>query len=206
MGKINIIIQREFNERGRKKSFIITTILTPMLFVGIIAAMFFIMRVETADVRQILVSDQSGIVGDKLESSQKLVFEPTTLTLDQIKQEKGEGKHEGLFGILVIGGDIMTDSRNVQLYTYGSSTIDVESAISRRISDVGENEKLKGYGIENLPQILQEVKTNVTVRAYRIDDSGQTKESSSSLALVVAYLFGFMIYMFVFMYWGMVMQ
>ena len=38
MSNISIIIQREFNERVRKKSFIITTLLMPVLMIGLMAA------------------------------------------------------------------------------------------------------------------------------------------------------------------------
>ena len=35
MSKIGLIVSREFNQRVRKKSFILTTILTPLLLVGL---------------------------------------------------------------------------------------------------------------------------------------------------------------------------
>lgn len=206
MGKIGIIIKREFNERVRKKSFIITTILTPLLFVGVMVGMFFIMNVRSSEVRHIMVEDHSGFIAGKLESDERILFEPTDKTIEQVKQERTDGEHSGLFGVLVIDGDIMENPRNVRLYTYGPSTIEIESAIASQIRNIVEDEKLKAYDIENLPQILEEVKTPVSVRAFKIGDTGEAKESSSGFAMGLAYIFGFLIYMFVFIYGAMVMQ
>ncbi len=201
MSKIPIIVRREFNERVRKKSFLITTILTPLLFVGLIGGMIAMMSIKTSKSKTIEVIDNSGFVADRLESGKNLQYKPTDRTLEQINADHGD-----TWGVLVIGGDVMTNSNNVLLYTYSSSTFDTEMAISNAISDIVEAEKLKAYDIENLPQILQEVRTNVQIKAYKVDDSGSEKESSSVLAMGLAYVFGLLMYMFVLLYGVQVMQ
>lgn len=202
MGKTGIIIQREFNVRVRKRSFIITTVLTPLLFIGLMAAMVAVTSRSGSDTKHILVRDNSGIVAQNLKNTKNISFEPTDKTPEEIKVEK----KKGVYGILVVGDDIMDNPRNVQLYTYGAPTVDLESTISKRVSDIVEAEKLKEKDIEDLPGILEDVKTNVSVQAFRMDDQGQSKESSSVLSMTLAYLFGLIIYMFVFIYGGMVMQ
>ncbi|MCD8072018.1 MAG: ABC transporter permease [Alistipes sp.] len=206
MSKIGIIIKREFNERVRKKSFIITTLLTPLLFIGIMVAVFLLARLSLSETREIAVVDHSGVVADALESDRMIMFVPTSKTQEELRGEKAAGRQENLYGILEIGQDIMTNPAAVTLYTYEPSTIEVESAVASRISDIVEAEKLKEYDIENLPEILQAVKTNIHVSAFRIDQSGDDKQSSSGLAMGLAYIFGILIYMFVFLYGAMVMQ
>ena len=201
MGKIGTIVKREFNERVRKKSFLITTILTPLLFIGLIGGMVAMMSIKTGKTKTIEVIDNSGFVTDRLESGKTMQYHPTDRTLEQINADHGE-----TWGVLVIGADIMSNPSNVQLYTYSSSTFDTEQAISRAISDIVEAEKLKSYDIENLPQILDEVRTNIQLKAYKVDDTGTEKESSSVLAMVLAYLFGLLMYMFVLLYGAQVMQ
>ncbi len=201
MGKIGIIVKREFNERVRKKSFLISTILTPLLFAGLIGGMFAMMSIKTSKAKVIEVIDNSGIVAERLESGKSLQYLPTGRTLEQINAD-----HPDTWGVLVIGGDVMTNQNNVQLYTYSSSTFDTETAISRSISDILEAEKLKSYDIEDLPQILDAVRTNVQLKAYKIDDSGAEKESSSMLAMGLAYVFGLLMYMFVLLYGVQVMN
>lgn len=201
MGKTSIIIRREFNERVRKKSFLVTTILTPLLFVGLIGGMVAMMTIRTSKAKVIEVIDNSGFVADRLENSPSIQYLPTERSLDEITADKG-----ATWGVLVIGDDVVTNPGNVQLYTYSSSTFDTETAIARSISQVVEAEKLKGYDIENLPQILEEVRTNVNLKAFKVDDSGEEKESSSALAMGMAYVLGFLMYMFVLLYGAQVMN
>ncbi len=61
MNKIIHIIQREYLSRVRKKSFIIMTILGPLLFAAMIMAPIFISRIEDSSRRQIAVIDSSSI-------------------------------------------------------------------------------------------------------------------------------------------------
>ncbi|MCD8173202.1 MAG: ABC transporter permease [Alistipes sp.] len=206
MGKIGIIIQREFNERVRKKSFILTTILTPILFLGIMAAVFYLAGTNLSQTKEIMVVDRSGFVAAGLPSDKSAVLVPTELSAEEIRAAKTAGKYPNLYGILVIGEDILSNPHAVSLYTFEPSTFDIESSLAMKISDAVEAEKLKAYDIEDLPEILAAVKTNVTVSAFRVDESGKEKQSSSGLAMGLAYIFGFLIYMFVFLYGMMVVQ
>ena len=72
MSNISIIIQREFNERVRKKSFIITTLLMPVLMIGLMAAPALIMQFSRGDEKVIAVIDDSGLVAPKLENDEEI--------------------------------------------------------------------------------------------------------------------------------------
>lgn len=200
MGKIGIIAQREFNERVRKKSFIITTILMPLFMVAMMFIPMLMVNMKSDEVREIYVVDESGVIGDKLESTTGLKFIPSDMPLDQIKEQQLD-----IFGVLVLSKNI-ADGGGAQLYTYGTSTIDIESEIRAQVEDIIETEKLKTYNIENLAEILTDVETNISLSVKQFGDDGEAKDSSSIVAIVAAYIFGFLIYMFVFLYGGMVMQ
>ena len=116
--KIGIIIAREFNERVRKKSFIVTTILMPILMIGLMLAPALIMRYSHGETRLITVIDRSGLIAPQLESSEEIVFNTTDLTLDEARHELTDQ-----FGILWIGEDVMTNPNDVKLYTNGSSSM-----------------------------------------------------------------------------------
>ena len=200
MGKIGIIAGREFNERVRKKSFIITTILMPLFLVAMMFIPMLMVNMKSDTVREIYVVDDSGVIADKLQDSGTLRFIPSDMPLEEIKEQSLD-----IFGVLVIGNNVV-EGGGAQLYTYDSSTIDIESEISTQIKDIIETEKLKGYNIENLSEILASVETSVPLSVKQFSESGEAKDSSSVVAIVAAYIFGFLIYMFVFLYGGMVMQ
>lgn len=203
MSKIGIIIQREYTQRVRKKSFILTTILTPLLMLGVMAIMVWLMARDVTTEKDILVIDRSGLVADRLENTSTLKFRKSDLSLDDARQSRPEG----VFGYLVVGADILEHPANLQLYSYEQSTMEIDGAITKQVRAIIENEKLKSYEIENLDQILAEVRTKVSLSTYRIDQtSGEEKESSSAVSYGIALVFGIMIYMFIFLYGGMVMQ
>ena len=203
MSNISIIIQREFNERVRKKSFIITTLLMPLLMVALMAAPALIMQFSRGDEKRIAVIDESGLVAPRLESDEELRFEPTDLTTEEARRTLTDR-----FGVLRIGGDILEKPSDVKLYANSSSSLSVESSITDQIERILEAEKLKRYNIDNLQQILDEVKTTVTLQTFRNDKSQEeeTHAQSSTVATVTGYVLGFILYMFLLIYGQMVMQ
>ena len=203
MSNISIIIQREFNERVRKKSFIITTLLMPLLMVALMAAPALIIQFSRGDEKRIAVIDESGLVAPRLESDEELRFEPTDLTTEEARRTLTDR-----FGVLRIGGDILENPSDVKLYANSSSSLSVESSITDQIERILEAEKLKRYNIDNLQQILDEVKTTVTLQTFRNDKSQEeeTHAQSSTVATVTGYVLGFILYMFLLIYGQMVMQ
>ena len=201
MGKIGIIAAREFNERVKKKSFIITTILMPLFFVALMFVPALMMNIKSDETKEVIVVDQSGLIGDRLVSDGQLTFSPSDKSFEELRDEAHE-----VFGILVVGSDIATNPSNLQLFAYESSTINIEQAITEQVRTIVESEKLKEYNIEDIDAILEAIKTPVSIQVKQLDESGEAKESSSILNIALAYIFGFLIYMFVFLYGNMVMQ
>ena len=203
MSNISIIIQREFNERVRKKSFIITTLLMPVLMIALMAAPALIMQFSRGDEKVIAVIDESGLIAPKLESDEEIRFETTELPTEEARRELTEK-----FGVLWIGGDILENSNNVRLYANSSSSLALESNITGQIERILETEKLKAYNIENLSQILEQVETKVVMQTFRNDKSQEedAQAQSSAVATGLGYVLGFILYMFLLIYGAMVMQ
>ena len=200
---IPIIIQREFNERVRKKSFIISTILMPVMMIALMAAPALIMEYSRGEQKAIAVIDESGLVAPRLESDEEIRFETTDLTTDKARRELTDR-----FGVLYIGRDILENPSNVRLYANASTSLSVENNITGQIGKILEAEKLKAYDIEDLDRILSEVKTTVTMQTFRNDKSQEeeTQAQSSGVATVLGYILGFVLYMFLLIYGSMVMQ
>lgn len=200
--KIGIIIEREFNERVRKKSFIITTLLTPLLMIGLMIAPMLIMTYSTSEQKQIAVIDDSGFIAQQLQSNSDIRFEQTTMPIEVARKEFKE-----YFAILHIGKNILTVPSDVRIYTNSSSSIGTENAITSQIKQALQNEKLKKHNIDNLAQILADITPDVSMQSFKNEDSEQKDQSSSSIvATVIAYILSFMLYMFLLIYGVMVMQ
>ena len=202
MNKIGIIIAREFNERVRKKSFIITTILMPLLMLGLMAAPTLMMLFAKGDTKTLTVLDQSGVIAPQLSGDEELIFSTEECSLDEARS------NQEVFGVLWIGSDIVDNPNNVKLYTNSSSSMSLEGNISSQMERIIEQERLKRYEIENLNQIIEDVKASVTLTTYRNDlqQEGKDEEATSSgVAYMLGLVLGMMLYMFLIIYGSMVM-
>ena len=202
MNKIGIIISREFNERVRKKSFIITTLLMPIFMLAMMAAPTLILLFASGDHKSLAVIDQSGIVAQQLSADDEVSFTMLDADLDAALAD------EGIFGVLWIGPDVVDNPSNVKLYTNSSSSMSLESNLSSQLERIIERERLKRYDIENLAQIIEDVKVNVSLTTFRNDpttDGVAEEATSSEISYLLGMVLGIMLYMFLMIYGSMVM-
>ena len=202
MNKIGIIISREFNERVRKKSFIITTLLMPILMLAMMVAPTLILLFATGEQKSLVVIDQSGVVAPQLSGDDEVQFTLSDAELDAARAD------QNIFGVLWIGPDVVDNPTNVKLYTNSSSSMTLESNISSQMEKIIERERLKRYNIENLEQIIEDVKVNVTLTTFRNDQAtdGVAEEATSSeISYILGLVLGLMLYMFLIIYGSMVM-
>lgn len=204
MTNIGIIVGREFNERVRKKSFIIMTILMPLLVVAMMIIPSVIMLHSKGETKRIAVIDNSGIIAPQLESGEEIQYEPTDLAVEDARTLLTD-----YFGVLEIGQDVMSNPNCIRLYANGSTSLAFEESLEDDIVDIIEREKLKAYNIHNLDEILNQVKTSVTITTYRNDeqsDEGDEQSKSSAISTAIGFVLGMMLYFILILYGAMVMQ
>lgn len=204
MKNISLIIGREFRERVYKKSFIITTILMPLLMILLGAAPSLIMAFVDGETKHISVIDDSGIVSPRLSSDEEVVFESTSLDLPQALVAASQD--ERCFGVLHIGKEIVKNPNDVRLYTTSSSSLTLEEKIASQIEGVIEDERLKAYNIDNIDEILESVKASVHLTTFRTDKDEEAAASSAIASSLVGMILGFLLYFILAIYGGMVMQ
>ena len=202
MNKIGIIIAREFNERVKKKSFIITTILMPLLMIGMMAAPTLMMLFAKGEQKTLLVIDESSVVAPQLEGNEDVEFKTVDAALEEARKDMD------VFGVLWIGENIVDSPSDVKLYTNSSSSMSLEESITAQIEKVIERERLKRYDIDNLEDIMKDLKASVTMTTYRNDQSEEGKDeqaTSSVVSYLLGLVLGMMLYMFLIIYGSMVM-
>ena len=204
MSKIGVIISREFTERIRKKSFIIATILSPLLLIGIGTAPTLIMLHGNSDTKHIVVVDETEghFVGKNLQSNKSVEFQllEDITRKDAMVSYNDENKAAG---ILFIESDVLQHPDHIQLLNNASSSVMLEEEIAGQISSILHNEKLKEYDIENLDQILSETQYHVSLSTMKNNGTGDEEsmeQTSSGLSMAISLLLGMMLYMFIIIY------
>lgn len=196
---LSLIISREYLQRVKTKSFIISTILVPILMLGISMAPALIMIFDTPESKTVTVVDDTGLIAGRLNSSDEIKFITTLEPLDSVRADAANEV------ILVIGRNAVADpNASIQLFTHGSSTIATDSYISGQLSRAIEDIRLERYNIDNIRKILEDVKVDLTLQTINIEND-QEKDVSSGLNYLMAILMDMMLYMFILIYGQMVM-
>ena len=198
--KIGIIISREFNERVHKKSFIITTLLTPLLMVLLIFAPMLISGYTDDNAKMVAVVDDSGVIAPQLNNTKEITFEQTALPIEIARSEYAD-----YYAVLHIGNNIVNNPTDARLYTNGTAAMGTEHNIASQLTMAVQKEKMKMYNVEQ--HVMQELNTPVMPQSLKNSADEEDAESSSAVvASVLAYVLSFILYMFLILYGVMVMQ
>ncbi len=206
MSKIGIIISREYMSRVRKKSFILTTILVPILFAAMITVPALITAYSSDnDIKTVAVLDKSGIIKENLEDSKSLKFEFVENEIASLKNDLKDSKYYAILEISEL--DTLYKPYNVSLHSTEQIKLQEIENIENSITNV-----LKGYQLEqyNIPDnIMQNIQSQVSIKTYRISEDNENNEKKETTVVAymgIGYVSSFIIYMFIFMFGGMVMR
>ena len=202
---IQTVIAREYLTKVKKKSFLLTTFLVPIIMAAAILIMTFLMSSVGDRAANVAVIDQSGIVMPYLTDSKANTYlDFSTENPDEFKTRLEEFNMD----VLVVVSPLDTAARTVSVQAYSKKPlgVDFSSEVGRKVDDAIEAYRIDSYGIENLGQIMQDVRSNVSVTEYTLDEEGGETVSESSIYMVVSMILGVFIFMFITMFGGMVMS
>lgn len=198
---LGIIVRREFMERVGKKSFIVTTLLMPVLMLLMMALPALIAIFSTPSDKSIAVCDQSGVVMPILEQAgiEHLTFVSTDQPSDSVLH------NSDYYGVLSIPADIVERPSSALLFIHEGGSVETESSIRNLIKEAVRDQRMQAYDIDNLQQILDETNVEVNLQTIRVDETGAEEATSSSLSFGIGMFMTFLLYMFLLMYGQLVM-
>ena len=202
---ISTVISREYLTRVKKKSFLLLTFLAPVLFAALCILPSLIMLATKEKVQRIAVVDRSGIVLPYLTDSETARYtDYSAFDADSVKAGLDD---LGMDGMLVISPlDSATRSVSVQAYSRKPLGMEFYGGVERSINQAVEDWRVSTYRIEGLSEILNEVKSDVKVAQFTLDESGGETRTDSSIYMVISLVLGMVIFMFITMFGSMVMQ
>jgi ABC-2 type transport system permease protein len=204
MSKIGLIIQREYWTRVRKRSFLIMTLLGPLLFAAIVIVPAWLSSRDSSGEKVIAVIDESGLLGDKLEESSAesgIRYEHVQLSLDEAKADLPK---EDRYGLLYIPNIDIHDPQGINFLSEGNPSMNLQRSIERTLKEELRELRLKEANIS--PETLAQLNTDVNINTVNLTDSGQEQQGNADVASGVGYVSAFLIYMFIFLYGAQVMR
>ena len=207
MSKLKLIIAREYMSMVGRKSFIIMTILIPILMIACILLPIGIgyLNHEGSDVENVAVIDETGRYGGGIEDTDLFHFVPLRGDTIGNAREFYDNAGESLTAMVIIPADI--DSLH-QVTIYSDKTINssLKMSLMRQLSDTITRAHVASYGVPNLQQMIDESSVNVDVKSVKWGDDGSETETSTEIAMGIGFVLAFLIYMFVLMYGAMIMN
>ena len=202
---IKTIISREYMTRVRKKSFLLTTFLVPVLFAAMCILPSVIMLMAKDSDKKVAVVDQSGIVMPYLADTESVDYtDYSTVPVDSMKVSF---ESLGLDALVVISPiDSVAKTVSVSSYSAKPLTIELEEGVCSKVNDAVEDYRLAQYDISDLRQIMDSIKSDVSMSTYILGESGEEKITSSEVYMMISMVLSIIIYMFIAMFSGMVMQ
>lgn len=196
---LGIIISREYLERVKRKSFIISTILVPLFMILLMVAPALIMVFSTPESKTVAVIDDTNRIYPLLSGNDEIEFVCATENLEAARAD------ESYDAILVIGEQAIRNPQDcITLYSHGSLTMMTDEYIQSQLSDAIEDVRLEAYNIRDLDKILDEVQVDLSLQVLDIDKVGD-QATSSVLSYILSLIMDMMLYMFILIYGQMVM-
>jgi len=195
MNKILLIIQREYLSRVKKKSFLVMTIIGPVLMAAMIILPAYIADWSEATEKRVAVLDETGWFLEKFKDNDNIKFYYVFGNFYEEKEEALMNKGDLL---LYIPRTELNIPVNSELYSVAQPGLNVTAYIKLVMKQVVENKKLLASGID--PEIIKSAKVNINLSTIRVEEDGIEKKSNTEVEVGLAVFAGFMIYFFIFMF------
>ncbi len=208
MDKLWLIIQREYLTRVKKRSFILATILTPIIMVAFFVIVGFICAYQ-GDKTRIAVKNDSGIEIVIASESTNNVFVNKTASLESLKKDYKTQDFDGILYIPKIKN--VKNDLQVQYFSEKQLSLSVKENIEYKIAQHLRRYKIKQLNInEQDLNNIENTAVNLEETTLSVNKKGEIKEEEKQNSAIVATLIGtvtgFLVYIVLFIYGMMVMR
>ncbi|HPN47299.1 MAG TPA: ABC transporter permease, partial [Bacteroidales bacterium] len=200
MSKLSLIIQREYTSRVKKKSFLIMTFVMPLALILIILIPLLLSSVKDKKVRQIAVIDTGGLYLPRLQNTPNYQFIPCGDSAEACKNKAD------YYAYLIIEGNLTEGSPRVRIYSEQQVGAELKDYVQSQLSQMASEDKIASYQIEGLGQIIRDSRVRVKIETIRWTDDGNEQKTSSEISMIIGMITAMLIYFFIFVYGGMVMN
>ncbi|MFY0625402.1 MAG: ABC transporter permease [Reichenbachiella sp.] len=201
MNKIGLIIAREYLSRIRKKSFIIMTILGPILFSCVFIIPIWLVTIEEGEEKIIQVIDIADVFRGEIKGSEIITYDFVDSNLESAKKALLGNE---IFGVLYIPKIDFENPKGIRFISMQNCGMNVISMLEEKIAKEIERIKLVDSNLDE--KVLNNLKTDISLQTIRLSELGVEKENSTGAAVAIGYATGFLIYMFVFIYGAQIMR
>jgi len=194
MNKIPIIIRREYLSRVKKRSFIIMTILGPLLMAAIFIVPIYVAKMSD-NVKTIGVVDEKGIFYNSIPNTENIKFDYLNIGILDAKSRFDSSNY---YAILYLPADFISKPSTGALFSDKQPSLTVKTYIDNTLKKEIETMKLTSSGIDK--NILESIQTNINISTIKLKGKGLEEKSNTEVSTVLGLFAGILIYMFIFLF------
>jgi len=203
MNHLPLIIKREYLTKVRNKSFVIMTVLSPIIMIALVSLVAYLSQINNDKIRHISVLDESGLVFDMFKDSEFTKY--NILSNMSLETAKTIIKEQENYGLLHISSFDNPENitKGIQFYSAESASMsvisDLEIKIERRLTDLNLIKKDVDVSL------IQSSTIDITINQENFDGK-RTSKLDSFFKLIFGGASGYLLFMFIIIYGNMIMR
>lgn len=201
MNKLFLIIQREYFSRVKKKSFIIMTLLGPLLMAGVMIVPIWL-AIKDKTEHHIEVIDQSGLFIDKLPDTKQIKFTYTDESIEKAKSNLGKSPYDI---VMVLPREILNSYKATPILYYSKQPgISTEQYIANNIENILFDYRLQGDSIDVTK--IDKARRPVQIATIKVTELGKDEKTNTETNMLIGFVCAIIIYIMIFLYGAQVMR
>lgn len=203
MNKTLLIIKREYVSRVRKKSFLVLTLLTPILFSALIFIPVWLAESDSETQKNFLIADDTGKYAGVFQDTLNYRF----FYINNMDWQQYNSNKYDIFAFIVISNDLLINPEAIAVFAKEHLSYGDKIIVKNRLEQFLKKEKLASFNIPDLEEIIRESEINLHINTINISDSDSPiQPKSNDFTFLISIMGALFIYMFVFMYGAQVMH
>ncbi|TGV03020.1 ABC transporter permease [Flavivirga rizhaonensis] len=203
MNHLSLIIKREYLTKVKNKSFIVMTILSPIIMIALVAVVAYLSQLNNDKVRTISVLDESGLVQDIFKNSEKTTYH--ILENISLEDAKNISEETASYGLLHVGklDSVESASMHIKFYSEETPSLTLISSLESKLEKTFTNIKLQQQGIDVDLINASKIKIDIAQESF---EGEKTSKLDSFARLGFGIAAGYLLFMFIIIYGNMIMR
>ena len=203
MGKFTLITSREYLNKITNKTFILSTLLTPLFIAGVVFFIGWLTSVNNERIKNISVVDNTGYIYDKLRSSNSIKYE--LLGDFSLEEARIISDTKSDYGLLYINNleSPKSIADSISFISEEASSLTIINNIESQLEKILTNENFKIEGIDIKKINSKKIYVNLLQETFQGE---KTTKSDGLVKYIFGFVLGMLLYMFIFVYGSMIMM
>lgn len=205
MNRLFLIVRREYLNIVARKSFIVMTLLIPLLSVLCMAAPALLMGLNDGDQKTVVVIDEGSSLADVIKDTEEYRFLRADSLANKNPRNFYESASDSVYAVVVLPQNL---AQREYLSVFSDKPVQ-NSLVSQLKSSFNEeitNRNIAELGIPDIQEKVEKSKADVRVSEILWSDEGEAESGSAIVSQILGIIFAMFAYMFVLMYGAMIMN